>query len=122
MRRRRGEDTLARVRGQLPVAALAFVVLALLGLAFAPIAVLQELDEMRARTAATSERAQSLITDIRLYFAEGVDYHQALRLGQPGSAERYRQVRKLEDAAFDTLDRVTQPVGAASHTETVDAA
>jgi signal transduction histidine kinase len=95
----------------MPVAALAFVVLALLGLAFAPIAVLRELDEMRARTAATSERAQSLITDIRLYFAEGVDYHQALRLGQPGSAERYRQVRTLEEAAFDTLDRVTDPIG-----------
>jgi signal transduction histidine kinase len=111
MRRRRNEGTLARVRGQLPLAAVVFVVVALAALAFAPIGVIRELDGMRARTAATSDRAEALITQLRLYFAEGVEYHQGFRLGQAGSAQNYRQVRQLEDAAFDTLDEVTDPIG-----------
>jgi signal transduction histidine kinase len=111
MRRRPDEGALARVRGHLPLAAVAFVVVALGALAIAPIAIIRELDGMRARTAATSDRAEALITQLRLYIAEDVDYHQGFRLGQAGSAQHYRQVRLLENAVFDTLDSVTDPIG-----------
>jgi signal transduction histidine kinase len=111
MGRRRGEGGFARVRGQLPLAAVAFVVIALAALAFAPIAIIRELDGMRARTAATSDRAESLITQIRLYLAQEVEYHQGVRLGQRGSAAEYRQIRLREDSAFNALDTVTDPIG-----------
>lgn len=111
MRHRRDEGTLARVSGQLPAAAVAFVVIALLALAFAPIAILRELADMRARTAATSDRALSIVTRLRLLYAEDVDQHEAFRLRQAGAGERYRQVRRDEDAAFDTLETVTDRIG-----------
>jgi signal transduction histidine kinase len=111
MRRRRDEGALARVRGQLPLAAVAFVVIALAALAFAPIAIIRELDGMRARTAATSDRAESLITQLRLYLAQEVEYHQGVRLGQSGSAQEYRQIRLREDSTFNMLDTVTDPIG-----------
>jgi signal transduction histidine kinase len=108
MRRRDDEGTL---RGHLPLAAVALVVVALAALAFAPIAIIRELDGMRARTAATSDRAEALIAQLRLYLAEDVEYFQGFRLGQPGSAQRYREVRVVESAVFDTLDDVTDPIG-----------
>lgn len=111
MGRHDDEGTLERVRGHLPLAAVAFVVAALATLAFAPIAIIRELDGMRARTAATSDRAEALIAQLRLYLAEEVDYYQGFRLGQPGSAQRYRDVRAVESAVFDTLDDVTDPIG-----------
>ncbi len=91
----------------MPLAANAFVVIALLALAFAPIAILRELEGMRARTAATSGRAQAIITQLRLIDAEEVAYNEGFRLGQPGSAELYRQARLRSEAALDTLDAVT---------------
>jgi signal transduction histidine kinase len=93
------------------MAAVAFVVIALLALAFAPIVLFRELDQMQARTAATSDRAQSLVMQLRLLFAEGVDYHEAYRLHQPGAAERYRQVRARESEWLDTLESVTDAMG-----------
>ena len=108
---RHGVTSLGHVSGGTPVAAIAFVVIALLALAFAPFALFRELDEMRARTAATSDRAQSLVTQLRLMFAEGVDYHEAYRLHQPGAAEHYRQVRSLENEWLDTLEAVTDLMG-----------
>jgi signal transduction histidine kinase len=108
---RDGLGTLARHRGGLPVAAVAFVVVALLALAFAPIVLFRELDEMRARTAVTSDRAQSVVTQLRLLFAEGVDYHEGYRLHQPGAADRYRQVRAHENESLDTLEAVTDLMG-----------
>jgi signal transduction histidine kinase len=111
MRRRRDKGALAGVRGHLPLAAVAFVVIALAGLAFAPIAIMRELDGMRARTAATSDRAESLITQLRLYLTQEVEYHQGVRLGQRGSVQQYREVRLREDSAFDVLDTVTDPIG-----------
>jgi hypothetical protein len=111
MRRRRDEGPLGRAQGQLPVAALGFVAIALAALAFAPIAIIRELDGMRARTAATSDRAESLITQLRLYLAQEVQYHQGIRLGQSGSAQLYRQVRLREDSVLNILDTVTDPIG-----------
>jgi Signal transduction histidine kinase len=111
MRRRRDEGPLARVRSRLPLAALAFVVVALAALAFAPIAIIRELDGMRARTAATSDRAEALITQLRLYLAQEVQYHEGIRLGQSGSAQLYRQVRVREDSVLNMLDTVTDPIG-----------
>jgi signal transduction histidine kinase len=111
MRQRSDEGAFARVRGQLPLAAVAFVVIALAALAFAPIAIIRELDGMRARTAATSDRAESLITQLRLYLAQDVEYHQGVRLGQRGSAQMYQQVRLNEDSVFNVLDTVTDPIG-----------
>jgi signal transduction histidine kinase len=99
------------MRRQLPLVAVACVVLALAALAFAPIAIIRELDGMRARTAATSDRAESLITQLRLNLAQEVEYHQGFRLGQRGSAQLYRQVRLREDSAFNVLDTVTDPIG-----------
>jgi signal transduction histidine kinase len=110
MRRRRDEGTLALVSGHLPVAAVAFVVVALLALAFAPIAILRELDGMRARTAATSDRAQSIVTQLRLLIAEEVDSNEGFRLRQPGTAARYRQLRLSDEAALDTLEAVTDHI------------
>jgi signal transduction histidine kinase len=106
-----GARGLARSGGGLPVAAVAFVVAALIALAFAPIGLSRELSEMRARTAATSDRAQSLVMQLRLLFAEGVDFHEAYRLHQPGAAERYRQVRGRESEWLDTLESVTDLMG-----------
>ena len=111
MHRETDDGRLSSLRRRLPLAAVAFVVVALLGLAVAPIAILRELDGMRARTAATSDRAQSIITELRLYLAEDVDYQQGVRLHQTGSAARYRDVRRHEDAVLDTLDNVTDPIG-----------
>ncbi len=111
MHRPDDDGTLSYLGRRLPLAAVAFVVVALLGLAVAPIAILRELDGMRARTAATSDRAQSIITELRLFLAEDVDYHQGVRLHQAGSAARYREVRRHEDAVLDTLDTVTDPIG-----------
>src|SRR3982750_772517 len=111
MRRRRGEGAFSRGRGQLPLVAVACVVLALAALALAPIAIIRELDGMRARTAATSDRAESLITQLRLYLAQEVEYHQGFRLGQQGSAQLYRRMRVREDSAFNVLDTVTDPIG-----------
>jgi signal transduction histidine kinase len=108
---RTGVEAIGRTGSGLPVAAVAFVVVALLGLAFAPIAVLRELDDMRARTAATSDRALSIVTRLRLLFAEGVNQHEAFRLHQPGAATRYRQVRARESEWLDTLESVTDPMG-----------
>lgn len=111
IRRPHDDGTLGYLGRRLPLAAVAFVVVALLGLAVAPIAILRELDGMRARTAATSDRAQSIITELRLFYAEDVDYHQGVRLHQAGSAARYRDLRLHEEAALDTLDTVTDPIG-----------
>jgi signal transduction histidine kinase len=108
---RPGGGTLARASGGLPVAASAFVVVALLALAFAPVVRFREIDDMRARTAATSDRAQSIVTQLRLSFAEGVDYHEAFRLHQPGAADGYRQVRARESEWLDTLEAVTDLMG-----------
>jgi signal transduction histidine kinase len=111
VRERRASDALAQVSGGLPVAAVAFVVVALLALAFTPIVQFGELQEMRVRTASTSDRAQSIAMQLRLLFAEGVDYHEAYRLHQPGAADRYRQVRDRENEALDTLEAVTDLMG-----------
>lgn len=111
IRRPHDDGPLGNLGRRLPLAAVAFVVVALLGLAVAPIAILRELDGMRARTAATSDRAQSIITELRLFYAEDVDYHQGVRLHQAGSAARYRDLRLHEEAALDTLDTVTDPIG-----------
>ena len=111
MNGRRAVAPLGRVSGGTPVAAVAFVVVALLALAFAPFILFRELDEMRARTAATSDRAESIVTQLRLLFAEGVDYHEAYRLRQPGAAERYRQVRARENESLDSLEAVTDLMG-----------
>lgn len=108
---RTGVGILGRVSGGLPVAAVGFVVLALVALAFAPIALSRELGEMRARQAATSDRAESIVMQLRLLFSEGVDYHEAYRLHQPDAAERYQQVRIRENEWLDTLESVTDPMG-----------
>ncbi|MFL5607787.1 MAG: sensor histidine kinase [Gemmatimonadaceae bacterium] len=97
--------------GGLPAAAVAFVVVALFALAVAPIVLSRELGEMRARAAATSDRADAIVMQLRLLFSEGVDYHEAYRLHQPGAAERYRQVRSRESEWLDTLEAVTDPMG-----------
>jgi hypothetical protein len=55
------------------------------------------------------------------------DGAMALRWCAAGMVEAGKQFRRVNGhlhlrSLRDTLDRVTQPVGAASHTETVDAA
>src|SRR3979490_136800 len=99
MRRRRDEGTLERMKGYLPAAAVAFVVLALLSQALAPIAVWREINVMRSRTAETVDRAEALAVRLRLLFVEQVEHHEALRLHQAGSADQYREARRREDAS-----------------------
>lgn len=110
MRRRRGDGSLARVRERLPVAAVAFVVIALFALAFAPIALLHDLDGMREHTAATTDRAQAIADRLRLLIFEELDYNKGAFLGQPGAVAAYRQLRQRDDAALDTLRMVTDRI------------
>jgi signal transduction histidine kinase len=41
-----------------------------------------------------------------------VEYHQGVRLRQPGSTQRYRDVRRREEADMDTLEQVTDHINA----------
>jgi signal transduction histidine kinase len=76
---------------------------------------LHELHDMRERTAATSERAQSIVMDLRLLSAEEVAEHEAFRLQhEPATAQRYRQLRDREQQTLIDLESVADAGGTRS--------
>ncbi|HEY2065476.1 MAG TPA: HAMP domain-containing sensor histidine kinase [Gemmatimonadaceae bacterium] len=100
------------IAGWLSMVPVAMVVVALCTLAVRPFVISRELTRMRVRTAATSERAQGLLTDLRLVSAQEVGEHEAYRLRhEPATAERYRQLRAHEDRTLADMELLADVAG-----------
>ena len=103
------------IAGWLSMIAVAIVVVALCTLAIRPFVILRELRREHDRAAATNDRAQQLVTDLRLMWAEEVAEHEAYRLRrEPATAERYKELRAREERMLSEMELVADAAGAQS--------
>ena len=98
------------MRTMLPAVALAFVALCVLALAVTPLAMTQRLTALRERSAETTDRARSLLAQLRLLLADQLISHILSDTGEPEAEppfEAYREYRAEELRIAAQLDTVS---------------
>jgi signal transduction histidine kinase len=100
---------------RLALAAISFVVFALLTLAIAPGFTNRALDTLRADADSTSGKAEQVLGELNLAMLQAIVEHQNVRLSSDaGALGRYRIARKAEDAKLTELVPLARLIGPAT--------
>jgi signal transduction histidine kinase len=100
---------------RLALAAIGFVIFALLALTVGPGVTGRTLATLRADTDSTSGKAQGILAELNLLILQGIVEHQNMRLGgTPASLARYRSIRAAENARLDELIPIARRAGPAT--------
>jgi Signal transduction histidine kinase len=98
------------------LAAIAFIIFALVALTAGPGLTGRALDTLRADTDSTSGRAQRLLDELNLLDLQGIVEHQNMRYANtPGAVTRYQAIRVQQDARIRDLIPLAQRAGPATY-------
>jgi signal transduction histidine kinase len=117
-------DDLARIqpagwRAYAPVAASAFVILALLALAVTPVLMTWRLDALHADSDATTSRAHHLTDSLKMRFVDEIILLHRVGRDGPRSPAAYREVRASQDRIIGDLREVAPRISTVA-TDRVD--
>jgi signal transduction histidine kinase len=100
---------------RLALAAIGFVIVALVTLTIGPGLTGVALDALRADTDSTSGKGEQILGELNQLLLQGIVEHQNLRLeGASSSVARYRSARAAEEAKLDELIQVARRAGPAT--------